>query len=152
MNKINNELIEIATRLVEITGNTADQALLAKRPRCSIYAGEDAVHISFDDYEETWAEVSWDNFYEGIRAATTENESMNTISRMKEVIRRYEEWHGFTHDEWLAEQTTPTPNPKTSPTRGSTPRTITTNAQKCNEPRTQHTRTIRRPLENAGGG
>lgn len=109
MNKINNELIEIATRLVEITGNTADQALLAKRPRCSIYAAEDAVHISFDDYEETWAEVSWDNFYEGIRAATTENESMNTISRMKEVIRRYEEWHGFTHDEWLAEQTTPTP-------------------------------------------
>lgn len=71
-------------------------------PRCSIYAAEDAVHISFDDYEDTWAEVSWDNFYEGIQAQTTEEESMNTISRMKEVIRRYEEWHGFTHDECLS--------------------------------------------------
>jgi len=104
MNNINEEISEIATRLVELTRKTAEQELLAKPPRCSIYAAEDAVHIRFDDYKDIWAEVSWENFYGGIQAQTTEEESMNTISRMKEVIRRYERWHGFTHDEWLKEQ------------------------------------------------
>jgi hypothetical protein len=75
-----------------------------RSPRVSIYPGEDALHVHFDDYDDVWSVVTYKNFTGCLIAPTTEDESMNAISMLKKCIADYEKYNGRTHDEWLAEK------------------------------------------------
>lgn len=101
---MNKNLIRIAKELIEISGEPIEKAILGERQNISIFPHGDNITISFDDYEECFAHVSWDNFLDGVCACTHEHESMEIITKMKQVITEYEKRHGFTHDEWLKEQ------------------------------------------------
>ena len=109
MSNQNEKIARLANEIIKAVGHDIDAAIKAHPPNVSIYPEGEKLNVHFDDYDDVWAEVSWDSFFSCIQAQTTEEESMQVITRMKEVIKRYEDWHGVTHEEWMATPKTSAP-------------------------------------------